>query len=120
MSWGLKHNAPSAGDYRTVWTHGPRIVFIVCFFGFLFTFGGFQIRKYFATREEALRRDVVEESKSYRDGTIRDLDNLRLQWLAAEPGVHRDAIAATARHRSADFPDKDLPERLRDWLKEVR
>jgi len=118
MTWDLDDAAPSAGDYRTLWLHGPRLIFVLVSFVFMIGLGGFWITKYFAPRQEALRREVYEESKSYRDGTIRDLDNLRLEWMRAE-GAHKTAIAATARHRAADFPRDELPERVREWLGEI-
>ena len=108
----------SPHDYDQMWTHGPKMIVFWLTMVVLLIFGGFQVKRILLPAEEALRRDVYEESKSYRDGTIRDLDNLRLQWLAAE-GVHQSAIADIARHRAADFPRDDLPERLRDWLAEV-
>ncbi len=95
------------------------IIYIVVLLALL-TAGVFGIRKVFLPAEESLRREVYEESKSYIDGTIRDLDNLRLQWIGADNEAHKDAIAATARHRAADFPDSELPQRVLDWLNEIR
>ena len=85
----------------------------------LLAFGGFQIRKVLMPAEESLRREVFEQSKSYIDGTIRDLDNLRLQWLGADNDVQKAALASVATQRAADFPRDELPERIREWLREI-
>ncbi len=85
----------------------------------LLAFGGFQVRKVLLPAEESLRRDVYEESKSYIDGTIRDLDNLRLQWLGADNDVQKGALASVATQRASDFPRDELPERIREWLLEI-
>lgn len=101
------------------WFAGPQLAVLTIAMIALLAFGVFQVRSWLLPAEEALRRDVYEESKSYRDGTVRDLDNLMLQWAEAE-GVARGAIGEIALHRSADFPDDALPERLREWLGGLR
>lgn len=108
----------SGHDWGQAWAHLPHGVILGVVLLALLTAGIFGIRKVLLPAEEQLRRDVYEESKSYRDGTIRDLDNLRLEWLRASE-VHKKAIAETARHRAADFPRADLPERIREWLSEI-
>jgi hypothetical protein len=108
----------SGHDWGQAWAHLPHGVILGVVLLAIAVAGLFGIRKVLLPAEEQLRRDVYEESKSYRDGTIRDLDNLRLEWLKAE-GVHKAALAETARHRAADFPRDELPERLRGWLVEI-
>lgn len=105
-------------DWRQAWKHGPHSVIWGVAMLALAVGGIFAILTVLLPAEEQLRRTTYEESKSYRDGTIRDLDNLRLQYLEAS-GDHRTALAATARHRAADFPREDLPPRLREWLAEI-
>ena len=99
------------------WTNSAILyVFLILGAVAALTFGGFQIRKVLAPAEESLRREVYEQSKSYIDGTIRDIDNLRLQWLGAATEVQKNALASVARQRSVDFPRDELPDRLREWL----
>lgn len=105
-------------DVNDGWKYGPQVAVLVVAIVAILAGGFFGIRKVLLPAEEQLRREVYEESKSYRDGTVRDLDNLRLQWLAAD-STHRAAIAATARHRVADFPREDLPERVREWVDSI-
>ena len=106
-------------EYGQLWSHGPRlIVWFVVMVGILIG-GWLVVAKVLAPEAEAIRRDVYEESKSYRDGTIRDLDNMRLEWSRTEDEAARKLIEGVAIHRAADFPREDLPERITTWLKEI-
>jgi len=107
-------------DINDGWRYGPQTVILLLFLVTLAIFGGFQIRKVLLPAEESLRREVYEESKSYIDGTIRDLDNLRMQWLTADTEPQRTAIANVAKHRSVDFPEEYLPEHLKAWIDSIR
>ena len=108
---GSWHNLFSGGVMSALW--------ILVVVGVLII-GGLAIRRYVAPEVEAIRRDTYEESKSYLDGTVRDLDNLRLQWYAADNDVHRGAIASTALHRAVDFPEDRLPDRIAEWLETLK
>jgi len=110
---------PDDWTWGDAWSHGPRGAIFVLAIIAIFVFGGLGIYKYFAPAKEEIRREVYEETKSYQDGTIRDLDNLRLEWLKAE-GTNKTAIADIALHRSVDFPEDRLPVDLRNWLAELR
>lgn len=114
----------SPHDWDQAWKHGAHGILwyatlTVALLAML-TFGFFQIRKRLLPAEEALRRDTYEESKSYLDGTVRDIENIRLQWLTATDSVAKAALAATALHRSADFPEERMPETLRRWVQGLR
>jgi len=107
-------------EWTAAWSHGPRLVIFILVMVALLVVGGFQIKKWLAPREEALRRDVYEESTSYIQGTINNLDDLRIQWMDAETDIHKQAIAATALQRISGFPEDELPKRLKDWVEEIR
>lgn len=108
-----------ASEWGQAWKHGPHaVIYFVVLTGLLMA-GSIFLYRVLGPEAEAARREVYEETKSYRDGTIRDLDNLRLQWLASTDSLHRAALASTALHRAADFPREDLPERVREWLVEI-
>ncbi len=107
-------------DLNAGWKFGPQTVILIIFLLALTTFGTFQIRKWLLPAEEALRRDVYEESKSYIDGTIRDLENLMVQYGAVGDAVGRATIANIARQRSVDFPEDRLPAHLVEWLASIR
>ena len=105
------HNLFSGGVMAAIW-----IVVIIA----VVTFGTLAITRWAAPEAEAIRRDTYEESKSYLDGTVRDLDNLYLEYQRADSGPDRAAIADIALHRAADFPEDRLPDRLAIWLETLR
>ena len=108
------------GSWHEFFSGGVMMTLLVLVVVGIMAVGGLAILRYVAPEEERIRRDTYEESKSYLDGTVRDLDNLRLQWHAATNDVHRDAIASTALHRAADFPEDRLPDRIADWLGTIK
>jgi hypothetical protein len=109
------------GDWHRFFTGGITLTIWIVVVLAVLTFGTLAITRWAAPEAEAIRRDTHEESKSYIDGTIRDLDNLYVQWLAIPEGDGtRDALATMALHRAADFPEDRLPDRLADWLDELR
>ena len=72
--------------------------------------------KFFGPQYEGARRQVFEETKSYRDGTRRDFDNLHLQYLAADSDEQKAAILATIRHRASGVPPELVPQEIKDLL----
>lgn len=106
-------------EWAEAWKFGPRaIVYLLVLVGLLV--GGVHlIRTQLLPAQERLRRDVYEESKSYRDGTVRDLENLRLEWVRTEDDLHRSMLEDAARRRTVDFPREELPAALQEWLQEI-
>ena len=70
--------------------------------GWLFTGNDFFLYKYFAPKYEGVRRQVFEQTKSYNQGMIQELDNMRFQYLQADTN-HQDALASIILHRAADY-----------------
>jgi hypothetical protein len=61
----------------------------------------FLLFKYFAPKQEAVRRQVFEQSKAYNQGMIQELENMQFQYEQAD-GAHKQALARIILHRSAD------------------
>ena len=59
--------------------------------------------QFWAPKEEAARREVFEESKSYRDGMNQELRNMQMQYVQAD-AEHRLALRSIILHRVAGFP----------------
>lgn len=104
----------------------PRIflmsVFALLFIGAtLFTLNYFGVASfgYFATKYEAIRRDQMIESRSYTEGTIRELYTLKRQYGAATTDAERATIVAAARHEFSIFPRERLPNDLVVWLDQL-
>lgn len=71
---------------------------------------------FFAPRYEAVRRDVMIESRAYSEATIRELYRLKSQYEATADDAARATIVAAALHEFSIFPKDRLPLDLQGWL----
>lgn len=79
----------------------------------------FFLYKFFAPRQEAVRREVFEQSKAYNQGMIQELDQFYRNY-AKGGKEEKAAIKALVLHRVADFPSESLPSYLQSWVTELR
>ena len=84
------------------------------------TFGGIAIYKYAGPLQQDIRREVFEGTKSFNDGTVRDLSNLRNEYLGAGNDAHRAALRSTILHRASDIDEDRLPGDLRSFIRDLR
>jgi hypothetical protein len=79
----------------------------------------FFLYKFFAPKQEAVRRQVFEETKSYNQGMIQELQNMQFQYEQAKP-EQRDALASIILHRAADYDPDRLPPDLRSFIMQLK
>ena len=79
----------------------------------------FFLYKAFAPAMEDTRRDVFENTKSYNQGMIQELQNMQFEYIKAKP-EHKDALASIILHRAADYDEKQLPSDLRGFIEKLR
>ena len=65
----------------------------------------------FGVAQQNAQRKVFEQSQSYNEGMIRDLENLKTQYTTATP-EQKEALKATIIHRFEVYPKGKLPEDL--------
>lgn len=87
--------------------------------------GGYELSyrmfQHYAPRYEQVRRETYEQSRAYQEGTVRDLENLRLEYGRAQTDSARAAIKDTVRERSADLPDDlQLSPSLQAFLDQMK
>jgi hypothetical protein len=87
--------------------------------GWAFTGNDFFIYKYFAPKQEAVRREVFEESKAYNQGMIQELQNMQFEYVKATPS-QQAALASVILHRVADYDEDKLPSDLRAFVQQLR
>lgn len=94
------------------------IVLIVAVFG-----GGaelsYRIYQRYAPLNEQVRRETYEQSRAFREGTVRDLENMQLEY-ARGGDAQKAAIKSVALHRLADVDPSLLTPELRDFRAELR
>lgn len=96
-------------------------MFIVLLLGLTWIGQGneFFLYQYFAPRFEQVRRDVFEQTKSYRQGMIQDLQRSQEEYILADD-AHKDALASIILHRSADFPEEEMPPDLQAFIHQLK
>lgn len=75
--------------------------------------------KFWAPKYENAKREVFENTKSYKHGTIRDLQNLMLEYKSSDNEGHRAALRATILHRSVSIDQDKLTPQLRKFLNNI-
>ena len=79
----------------------------------------FLLYKAFAPKYEAVRRETFEQTKSYRQGMVQELQNMQFQYVQADD-AHKEALADLILHRAADVDSETLPPALRAFISDIR
>lgn len=78
-----------------------------------FAYGSFS---FFAPKYEAVRRDVMIESRAYQEATIRRIYDLRLQYETADNDAARATIRQVVLHEVRAFDRTRLPRDLQAFI----
>ena len=102
-------------------TAGWIVLALIVLFGveWLATGNEFFLYKFFAPKTEAVRRQVFEQTKSYNQGMIQELQNMQFEYVKASDS-QKQALASIILHRSADFDETRLPYDLRVFINQLR
>lgn len=79
----------------------------------------FFMYKFFAPKEEAVRRETYEQTKSYRQGSVQRLGTLCQQVAEADDG-HKGMINDIIKHEFEEWDINDVPPHLRPCLLTAR
>ena len=94
---------------------GAVILSVVAFVGVVLglTELGYQLDKHYSPLQEQVRANTFAQSQTFNEGMIRDLQNLRLQYMqAGETADQKVAIRDTVRQRYAAYDPAKLPSDL--------
>lgn len=72
----------------------------------------------YSPKMEEVRRDTFEQSRAFREGTVRDIENLRLEYMRGTP-EHKSALRSVILHRMAGLPVDTLTPELRNFKNEL-
>lgn len=96
---------------------GALLAFLVAVLGVNYiAYGTFA---FFAPRYEAVRRDVMINSRAYAEGQTREMYRLKLQYQQAKSDDERATIRALALHEAAAFDRTRLPSDLQSFLAQL-
>lgn len=79
----------------------------------------FFMYKVFAPKYEQVRRETFEQTKSYNQGMIQELQNMQFEYVKAD-SAHKQALVSIILHRVADYDENKLPPDLRSFIIEIR
>ena len=96
------------------------VVFLVALgLGWVAQGNEFFMFKFFGPRQEAVRRQVYEQTKSYRQGSVQRLGTLCTQVADADEG-HRPMLNDVISHEFVEWDMADVPAHLRACLTAAR
>ena len=75
--------------------------------------------RFWAPKYEQVRRETFEQTKSYNQGMIQELQNMQFEYQKADP-EQKDALAKIILHRAADFPEDKLPYDLAAFIQKLK
>ena len=95
--------------------------FLVIVFGIGWAAEGndFFMYKFFAPKEEAVRRQTFEESKAYNDGMAQEISAMQLDYAKGTPD-QRAALRSVIIHRTAAYDTSRLPPDLQAFVASVK
>lgn len=94
------------------------VTFYVIVLAIGITFASFYSYQYFKPKYTAVDNTVFQQSQQYNEGMVRDLENIKLEYLAATP-EQRDALRALAIHRFSVYPTNRLPPDLQQFYSQL-
>jgi hypothetical protein len=79
----------------------------------------FFLYKFWAPKYENVRREVFENTKSYNQGYIQELENMQYEYIQAN-SEQRKSLASIILHRVADYDMNRLTPELRNFIEKLR
>jgi hypothetical protein len=78
----------------------------------------FLLYRTFAPKQEEVRREVFEQTKSYNEGMAQEIRAMQLDYVKAND-EQKKAIASIVLHRVAGYDLTKLPPDLRAFVRDV-
>ena len=82
----------------------------------------FFMYKFFAPKQEKVRRQVFEQTRSFNQGMIQELQNMQFQYVKEKDPNAKAALASIILHRAAGYNlnDPDVPADLRSFIENLK
>lgn len=93
------------------------IVILVCLLSWVFTGNSLLLYKFFAPKQEAVRREVFEQTKSFQQGIIQEIRASKNNYDQTDDPGKRSAALQYAKHQADQLNDPNvIPPDLASWL----
>lgn len=97
---------------------GGILVFLAVIVGL--TEFGYRLDSHYQPLQEQVRAKTFAQSFTYNEGMIRDLQNMRMQYMSPDLSAQqKDAIAQTVKQRYAGYDNSKLPADLQAFLGQI-
>lgn len=98
------------------------VAFLVLSLGITWLVAGndFFLFRFFAPRQEAVRREVFKQSQAYNDGMQSELDAMRFEYVKTTDPKARAAMASVILHRVSSYDTMLLTPDLRNFIETLR
>lgn len=80
---------------------------------------GFQMNSFFMPKYRQLENETFKQSEQYNDGMIRDLENLRMEYVKSTSPEQKEVIKQTILHRFSVYSNT-LPYELKAFYNSLR
>jgi hypothetical protein len=82
----------------------------------------FFINKFFAPKQEAVRREVFENSKAFNQGMVQELENMQLEYVRSKDEKAKEAMASIILHRASGYnlEDPAVSADLRSFIQKLK
>lgn len=94
-------------------------IIVILMIGFGFRYLNLKSNTFFGPQERALENKIYKESEQFNDGMIRDLENLRMEYLKSTE-IQKEALKATILHRFSSYDLEKLNYELKQFYLELR
>lgn len=95
------------------------VVIFACALGFIFEGSNFFLYKFFAPKQEQVRREVFEQTHSYKEGMQQEIQSMAFQYVQADD-EHKAALGNMILHKVADFDISYFSPDLQAFVRHLR
>lgn len=95
------------------------VVVVMLGLGWVAQGNDFFMYKVFAPKYEQVRRETFEQTKSYNQGMIQELQNMQFEYVKAND-QQKDALASVILRRAADYDTDKMPPDLRSFIAKLK
>ena len=98
------------------------LVVVVISLAWLLQGSNFFMYKFFAPKQEAVRRQVFENSRAFNQGMVQELQNMQFDYTKEKDANARAALASIILHRASGYNLDDLivPADLRSFITDLK
>jgi hypothetical protein len=99
------------------------VLVVACGLGWLAQGNQFFMYKFFAPREEQVRRETFENTRSFNEGMAQELQQIHMDYAKAKAKKDQagmDLLAETALQRTAGYEISRLPSSTQQFINDLR